>query len=1212
MAFLKRIIFSRFFLYVIGMLVAALVIWFIGPLIGIGDATPLSGVLQRTLAIVLIPAILGLGATFSSFRLRQNNAELEKSLTESPQGKAAEAANEEVSDLGKRLKEALALLKKSRVRRTWGSAWLYQLPWYMFIGPPGSGKTTALVNSGLSFPLAEQFGKASLRGVGGTRSCEWWFTDDAVLIDTAGRYTTQDSDALADAGAWTGFLKLLKKNRKRQPINGAIVAIGLSDLLYATEDQRAENARAVRTRLKELYSELGVRFPVYVLFTKSDLIAGFVEFFEDLNKEDREQVWGMTFETARSDNTEGAISGYIAEFDALVGRLNDRLMERLQNEPDIQRRALIFGFPQQMASLREITDNFLKEVFQPNRFEEPARLRGIYFTSGTQEGTPIDRLMSTMASSFGIQRQQVAVVSGTGRSYFLTRLLKSVIFGEAGLVSADAKLERRNRLIRWGVAGVALLAILVMTGAWIATYSNNTELIANVETQAAAYNEQAKNLALDQPVSNSDLQPILPLLNILRNMPGGYAHNKDDVSLWLQFGLYQGDKLGHQATNVYRRELGRLMLPRMLLRLEGQLQDHQNQPDFLYEALKVYLMLGQQGKLDKQLVKTWMDLDWRAQYPGAENEATVQALEDHLDALLEKPLPTIAIDATLVEQTRTVLRRQPLAERAYELIKTQPEITSLPVWRISEHGGPAVDRAIVRRSGKPLSEGIPGLYTHDGYFYGFKPLLPNIAKEVTKEGWVIGQSSNLLEQPGTIVNLQKDVTSLYLEDFAAQWDKLLADISVVPVTNLSQAAPLLNVLSAPDSPLKAIWVSAANETWLSKPPTGAPPASQGALLAAAGQAANQAAMQSNLANRAGSTAPAGKSLAEQQLTSVLGQPAPGQEDIAGSFTDKRFKPLHDLVSGGGNGPPPIDTVMADLDGLYREVNAAGASPDAAKALTGGGAGGGGGAAARLQADAQRLPAPVAAVVASVAGSTSSAAVGGARAQLNGLWTSQVAPFCQSALDNRYPIYSSATNEVTLDDFARLFAKGGLIDAFFDANLKSFVDVSKNPWAWQKVDNTDLGIPPAVLAQFQRAAAIRDSMFPGGGGKPGVNFDVVPVSLDSKSSSVVVEIDGQTVSYDNGPPRPVKVTWPGPSGVGHVRVAFQPQSAGETTTIEKDGVWSWFRLLQESQLKETTGADRYQVTFHAGSRSATFELRANSVVNPFSSHMLEAFRCPPRL
>jgi type VI secretion system protein ImpL len=89
-----------------------------------------------------------------------------------------------------------------------------------------------------------------------------------------------------------------------------------------------------------------------------------------------------------------------------------------------------------------------------------------------------------------------------------------------------------------------------------------------------------------------------------------------------------------------------------------------------------------------------------------------------------------------------------------------------------------------------------------------------------------------------------------------------------------------------------------------------------------------------------------------------------------------------------------------------------------------------------------------------------------------------------------------------------------------------------------------------------------------------------------------------------------MTWPGPSGVGHVRIAFQPP--GDMTTIEKDGVWAWFRVLQENQPRQSTGADRFTVTFKAGDRSASFEIRANSVINPFVSNQIETFRCPPKL
>ncbi|HWE72391.1 MAG TPA: type VI secretion system membrane subunit TssM [Stellaceae bacterium] len=1211
---IKGLLFSRFVLYIVGMLVAALLIWFIGPLIGFGDSTPLGGVLQRTLAITLIPAIWGAGASFSNVRYARTNRQLQEDLTQQPAAQAKAAGAEETSELGGRLKEALDLLKKTKVRRTWGSGWLYELPWYIFIGPPGSGKTTALTHSGLNFPLAAQIGQNAVKGVGGTRSCDWWFTDDAVLIDTAGRYTTQDSNAEADAGAWNGFLKLLKKYRKRQPVNGAIVAIGISDLLNASEAQRSEDAKKIRSRLAELYAELGVQFPVYVLFTKADLIAGFIEFFDDLGKDGREQVWGMTFPLGAQPDAGNVVEGYGAEFDGLVGRLSDRLAERLQQEADIQRRATIFGFPQQVAGLKDITASFLAEVFEPNRYQKPARLRGVYFTSGTQLGAPIDRLMGAMAANFGISRRQIAAFSGTGRTYFLTRLLREVIFGEANLVSADAKVEKRARLIHYGViGGTALVSLLVLTG-WIFAYFNNASTIAKIDQQIASYNDLARTVQVDR-VADASLQPILPLLAIARDMPGGYAERNQTSPLLEDLGLYQGNKLGSQATAVYRRDLNRLLLPRMLVRLEQQLAQNQSRPDFLYEALKVYLMLGAQGKLDKSLVKRWMTLDWTLIFPGPENDANRNALAGHLDALLERPLTPIPLDANLVEKTRAILQRLPIAERVYSLIKTHPTITALPEWRIADHAGPAAARGLVLRSGKPLSEGVAGLYTHDGYYFAFKPLLPQAATEIARETWVLGLETKVADDPASIARLKNDVTSLYLEDFAAQWDRLLSDISIPPFAGPAQAAQILNVLSAPDSPLRTVLINAANETWLSHVPeqplitSASPNALSAAAAAAAQQAATQAAQQA--ASRASQRTPqiaggAGGSLAEQQLASVVGTQGVANTDPAGPFTDQRFKALHELVAGDGHSAPPIDGAIADLNDMYTAVNRAGPTGDTAHALVDAGG------MQKIQADAARQPDPLKSVMTQAIGQVASLNAGDMRSQLNALWTSQVVPFCTSALDNRYPAFKSATNEITLDDFARLFGKGGLIDTFFTTNLRQYVDISKNPWVWQRVNNVDLGIPPATLAQFQRAITLRDNMFAGGGGKPGVSFDIVPVDLDAKSTQVVVEIDGQTITYDHGPPRAVHMVWPGPSGVGHVRIAFQPQTAGASSAIEKDGVWAWFRVLQGAGLKQSTGADRYLATFKVDDRVATFEIRANSVINPFASSQLDLFRCPPRL
>jgi len=223
----------------------------------------------------------------------------------------------------------------------------------------------------------------------------------------------------------------------------------------------------------------------------------------------------------------------------------------------------------------------------------------------------------------------------------------------------------------------------------------------------------------------------------------------------------------------------------------------------------------------------------------------------------------------------------------------------------------------------------------------------------------------------------------------------------------------------------------------------------------------------------------------------------------------------------------------------------------------------------------------------------------------------VLPFCQRALDNRYPIIRGSQTDVTLDDFAKLFAPNGLIDAFFKTNLKPFVDTSHIPWRWQKVDNIELGISQDVLTQFQRAAAIRDGFF-GGGAAPAVKFELTPVSLDAQVTQVLIDINGQEATYAHGPPRPTLVQWPGAAGAERGRIAFSPAASGQTSSITKSGPWSLFRLLDEAKVQGTGLSDKLQITFSVGGRTAVYEVNANSVNNPLTMSELHDFRCPARL
>jgi type VI secretion system protein ImpL len=347
---------------------------------------------------------------------RRRERKLEAGVAERRPAGILDDADQEAAALRERMSAALALLKKAR--GTMG--YLYEQPWYAIIGPPGAGKTTALLNSGLKFPLADRLGHGAVAGVGGTRLCDWWFTGDAVLIDTAGRYTTQESNAVVDRAGWHAFLDLLRRTRPRQPLNGVIVAIALSELAEGPSKERTAHAREIRARIKELESRLGVRMPVYALFTKADLIAGFTEFFDDLDRESRNQVWGVTFPLEEAGCP--AVERFPAEFRLLLGRLDQRLFRRLQEEPNVESRALIAAFPTQIALLESSLQAFLAEAFGGSRHDPAPTLRGVYFASGTQEGTPIDRLTGTLMRTLGLARrrspalkpdQDAAIFSGT-------------------------------------------------------------------------------------------------------------------------------------------------------------------------------------------------------------------------------------------------------------------------------------------------------------------------------------------------------------------------------------------------------------------------------------------------------------------------------------------------------------------------------------------------------------------------------------------------------------------------------------------------------------------------------------------------------------------------------------------------------------------------------------------------------------------------------
>jgi type VI secretion system protein ImpL len=1172
----------------LGVLLLSLIVWFEAPLLSFDGHPPFASETARWTIIALL--FLAWAGWFGWRKLQAHlaNRRLMKSVAGEDAPKPAPAETEsmlEVAQLTKRMQEAIAILRKSK-GKDGSRGGLYQLPWYMFIGAPGTGKTTALTHSGLRFPLADSLGKAGVKGVGGTRNCDWWFTDEAVLLDTAGRYTTQDSHGEHDAAAWTGFLQLLRKYRRRRPVNGVIVTVSVSDLLQGDEAWRAAQARAIRERIKELHEQLGVRFPVYVLVTKCDLLAGFVDYFDSLGREERAQVWGTTFALKQDDGTDAALAAFPEEFRLLEARLQQRVLARMQEVRDPYKRALVYSFPQQFAGLGEVLGRFLNEVFESSRYEQQALLRGVYFSSGTQEGSPLDRVMSAMAASFGLDRHAVprsGIPGATGRSYFITNLLQQVIFPEAELAGVNHKLEQRRRFIQWGaVAGISLLFVLLGAG-MITSYLRNQ---AYVEAMAARSADIAKRVAALPPQASPAqlVTELLPVLDAARTLPGGYDDRGKGVPFLNRFGLYQGDKLGEAARIAYRKLLRDTLLPRLQQRMEAQLRRNDaNNAEYLYEVLRVYLMLGDASHFDAESIAAWAALDDERNLKGASDEQK-QALASHELALMEnfrngQAMPQL--DQQLIGDTRLALARMPLQQRVYNRVKRQLMREKLPEFSPAGAGGREAATVFVRKSGEPVTRGVNGMFSVAGYAR-FLAASNEAVADVEKERWVLAQQE--ASQAGNQDQVRQAVLQLYYDDYIAQWDALLADVTVRPFDNLEQGARITNLLSGLESPLRKFLVAAGKETTLGN-------------ARAAPMASVTAAVKGKL------------DAYKKKLETAMGSTPDAAGAPVGKVVnpvDAHFENLHRMTAAGSaNEPPPIDKTLAMLKDVAVYMDSAasarrtGAPPPPGDAL------------AKVKLEADGAPAPLGGMLKAIDSSGAGLTSGSERERLNALWTAGPAQFCRQAVAGRYPIVRTSAQDVTADDFGRMFGPGGLIDDFFQKNLAQYVDMGGAQWRWRATaNNGSLGIPQGTLDEFQRAARIRDAFFANGGRQASMRFDLKPVALDPNIARLVLDIDGQVLNAAPNALAPGSFQLPSGKGGGQVKLDVSPASAH--STLHTEGPWAWFRMLDKALVEPTPQGERYKVTFDADGRKAGLELTANSVVNPFRRAVLEQFRCVDKL
>jgi type VI secretion system protein ImpL len=1041
--------------------------------------------------------------------------------------------------------------------------------WYLVMGEQRAGKSAILRASGHRPGRRDGAATAGLHRA----PVRWWFDDrtiwfETTVLDASDEADEADAADAADAAGWRALLLTLRRARRRRPVDGIVVAISIEQLMNEDEADRKRCANALRARVDMAYRTFKRRVPIYVLVTQCDRVSGFEDFIVDLTDDDLDRPLGMVFPATSNMGDEAWRAFFARGFESLERYAQRQSIERMPVRADARRAAMVYRFPGSLAGLKVPLERFLDEAFGPSSdLFESICVRSVNLTA----------VLGGSASHADDPSLSSAAACARERACFMRGWLRDVVFAEHGLACSPLAMPRRQRLRMRAVAAFCIVLAMCLGLALASGYRHGA---ANVEAATLSTAEFAR--VARTGIDSARPSTMLPVLDAAREPPCA-QRSPGRIGSWLEhLTLVHEPHLEAACRDAYRAALRATVLPYLLARTSAALREGHGFSSTQYDTLRVYLMLGDKARYDRAAVLAWLDADAQNLALSARERA---AWLRHAAAWAEAAAsePGAPLDTALVARTRDRLRAQPEAQRVFDdVMRALRDAAPAPV-SVAEMAGPGAALAFYRRSGGALSEGVDGWYTLDGARRYFALRDAAIARE-RRESWVLGPIAG--EPPAA--RLAPAVDRLYVEGYIDAWDALFADVALRPLPDTEEGAAVVKLLASAQSPLRAYLLRAAKETTLSAVGAAAlaPPSTPGWL---------------------------GRVwLTLRQWLGASVAAAPSQtpssarfEDDSAALVDRHFDALHRLVAGGGpTGPSLLDQAQAQLKevAVYLQAarvaraNGLTAPPD--DALT------------RLIDGAAAMPAPLASMLEGLGEAGAVAAQAAERARLDERWQAGAAVFCRAAVDGRYPFAANSAIETTLDDFARLFAPGGLLDAFFDANLKPYVDTATTPWTW-RAKLAPPGMSAASLGAFERAARIRQAFFPEQGKAMQVRFTLAGQHMDAALRSFALTFGGQTLYLSAGAPSTTAFKWPDAGAAPVARIDYALAGDEPSLPLEEHGAWSLFRLFDRGRL-DALGPDRFTLTFALDGRPVVLDLAASSVVNPFALSALRSFRCPSRM
>ena len=1169
---------------VLGVVALLVATWWLGPRLEIHGEYPLMAWQMR--ALVTLGVIL-LVVVFWGMALARRLGKVNKAKAEEQQEQ-----EDPVLPMERRQQRLLDRQLQALKSNLPGRKGLYRLPWYLVMGLEDAGKTSLIQRAGQTYTLTNV--TRNNRGDRNPFSFDWWIGDNGVLIDPDGELLSQNQGEGATGEIqnrlWNHFIGWLERSRPQRPLNGVILAVDLARLSTASDQQREAHAILLRTRLRELMEQLGSRLPVYVTFTKMDLMYGFAPFVRTLSKAEKEKALGFTFRLESQQDHDHWLEQFADSYSEMVEELSQRLPDVLANTRDNEERAAAYSFTRQLAGLKPTMEQFLADLLSADAFSTPALVRGTFFTSVLQEGVPEDAFVSAAARNYQVTGPiQPAQRGGQSASLFTRNLFPDIVYREAGLAGDNRKVVSKRRRKVAFAAMVALCAGAGVTAGWQHYFIKNAEAAAQVKTRVNSFINDWQPVGYEPDSTGRNL---LQPLDQLREATLAFGDYRKEWPLVTDMGLYQGHKVGPEVDAAYLDMLAYQYLPALMF---GVMEEMGRAPDDSTERLehlRVLRMLYDASGRRSDLVSGYMREYWQSRFPGQRD--VQNRLYGHLQyAMAHTDLAGMAADGdqtaamalapfrSSVQWAQHELGRISTPDRVYRDLEVEAGREFQAPLELARSSGPAFTTVFTRLDayGEPLGDELPGtedplsipaLLTRDGLEKWFLGKSGSVTELALVDAWVLGRRNDVDFSKADEAELLASLQTLYAENYADAWRTAISRVDIHRFEDLNHGVRMLESLTSGHQPLTRLLAQVQNNTRL---------------------------------------IPVGEG--EAEATRKLLEQSPHYRML--QDIERQFSDLNRLSDKQGEQPSGLEEIMLVVGELHEYLRNIQESPDAGKASL---------AAARarmglqgadpiftLQRMANHQPEPLNRILNRLASESWRVVLDRAVAQLEREWYREVYQPFQQNLARHYPFTAGAGRDAALQDFERFFAPDGILETFYNQNLKLFLE--DHPEHVGDARRASL-VRRDVVSALDRARQIRQAFFTRSGTLD-VEFALEPLNLTNNKRRAVVNIDGQLVEFSHGPRQSIPLVWPNTLRDSvESRITLVPVQVNRSPrSISESGPWALFRLLDKAEIAGVS-SNAVDVKFNVDDGAMRYRLHAASNTNPFTQQLLAGYRIPRSL